>query len=175
MMARHVMGIDCGLTGMGYAVAMDGKLVISGALRTESSAKKRKLRVADDDLQRVQFLVRGLNELLTQYAPAAVFVEMPTAGAKGARANRGMGLSTGLLVAVLEMHAMPTSYLIPSDVRKILCGKASAGKDEAAEVAIKHYGGPWPEVKAEREHAVDAAAVLLASVNDPLYRMASHG
>ena len=169
-----LIGIDAGFQGMGYAVFSPHtkKFLEAGSFRTKKTAKKRKLRVADDDVDRCQFLVRSLNELFDKCPPIAVFVELPNAGAKGARANRAMGLATAIIVTMLESRKIPVSYLIPSDVRKALCGKVSAAKEEAAQVVLDEYpNGPWPDVKAEREHAIDAAAALLASRNDPLYLM----
>lgn len=169
-----LIGIDAGFRGMGYAVFSPHtkKFLEVGSFRTQKAAKKLKLRVSSDDVDSCQFLVRSLNGLFDKCPPIAVFVELPNAGAKGARANRTMGLATAIIVSILESRKIPASYLIPSDVRKVLCGKRNAGKEAAAQVVLDaHPDVSWPTVDADREHALDAGAVLMASENDPLYLM----
>ncbi|MFS8536089.1 MAG: hypothetical protein FWJ65_13120, partial [Limnochordales bacterium] len=97
-----VMGIDAGFQAMGVVIAQGRTILHAATCRTEPQARKRGVRVADDDAERCQQLARFLLNVIREWRPQGAVVELPHGGAQGARANRSMGMATGVVAAVLE-------------------------------------------------------------------------
>lgn len=167
-----ILALDGGFTATGWAVLRNGLVIAAGCIRTERSAKKKTLRVADDDAARCQHLARTLAGIIEEHSIAGIVAELPSGGAKGARANRCMGLATGTLAAVVEQSRLPAEWLTPGDVKKTVTGARAASKKAVeAEVLKRWPDAPLPELRCEREHAVDAAASFLAAEHGTVVRL----
>ncbi|WP_374712267.1 crossover junction endodeoxyribonuclease RuvC [Symbiobacterium terraclitae] len=166
-----VMGIDAGLQGMGVVIARGRTIVYAGTSRTQKSGKKG-LRVADDDADRCQQHARFLLGVVQEWKPQGAVVELPSGGAQGARANRSMGLATGVVAAALEAAGLPAEWVTPGAVKKAATGRKDASKDEVEQAVRRAFN--WqaqpPRTKAEAEHVFDAAGALLAAENGTLLR-----
>lgn len=173
---NYVWGIDAGFNNSGVVVAKPVKtgietLVHAVVIRTKSlRSKKNKMTVMLDDVQRLQTLARGLGELYEQYPPAFIAIEMPHAGAQGARANRCMAMATGVFVTWLAVYGKSYKFLQPSACKKAVLGIGRARKDETKEaVATKielSFRGrvrfDWKDFGVRAEHLFDATAALVA-------------
>lgn len=167
-----VLGIDAGFAAMGVVVAQGRTILHAATCRTEKRAVKRGVRVADEDTERCQTLARFLLDVINTYIPAGVIVEMPSGGAQGARANRSMGMATGVVAAVLEATRVAMEVVTPGAVKKAAAGVRDASKAEVEKAVLKafNWGDHMPEIKAEREHVCDAAGALLAAEHGTLMR-----
>lgn len=168
MRGRSLLAVDPSLACTGW-VEVDyenGSLRAVGAIVTRKAARKRRLRQADDDVARCLAITVRLRSRIA--AAGLVLVEVPSAGAQGARANRAMGLVTGVM-ASLTTGLPHVQWWQAGDVREILCGKRSAPKDAPWSQVIAR----WPKLhevaeaagvttKPEMEAVLDAAALALA-------------
>jgi len=141
-------------------------------LVTKPSSKKRGIYKAHGDLSNCAELVRGLNRFVSETGNVQLIVaEIPHAGAQGARANRLMGIATGIVATWVAMREYAVMWIMPEESKKLFCGKRNAGKlDIQAKVRFKHPGVDWPEREAEFEHQADAVAAVYAAGSDSMWR-----
>lgn len=171
-----VMGIDAGFQAMGVVVVDGRKIRFADTCLTQRATKKRGVRVADDDADRCRQLARFLLDVIKGWQPVGAVIELPSGGAQGARANRAMGMATGIVVAVLEATKVPAEWVTPQAVKKAATGKQSGSKSDV-QVAVRSAfdwdsskWGPWPKTKNKAEHVADAAATILAAEGGTLLR-----
>ncbi len=161
------------LSDVGNVDPASRRILHAESFRTKPSPKKRGIRVADDDAERCQELARFLIDTIRTCRPAGAVVELPSGGSQGARANRAMGMATGVVVAVLEMAELPAEWVTPGDVKKAATDRRDASK-EAVQEAVREafdWGDCWPtKPKWAQEHVADAAAAVLAAEGGTLIR-----
>lgn len=140
-------------------------------VRTEKASKKKALYVAQDDVLQAQLLYDGIRDFIEAHKPTAVVVELPTAGAKGARSNRCMGMATGVIAGIAKETDLPFIWILPEDSKVALAGKKNASKKEmikAAKELWPKFG--WPGSETNDEHIADACAALLVARNSDIYK-----
>lgn len=193
-----LMGIDAGFQASGVVIVELGdvdanttgpasrRILHAESFRTKPSPKKRGIRVADDDAERCQELARFLIDTIRIHQPAGAVVELPSGGAQGARANRAMGMATGVVVAVLEVAELPVEWVTPGDVKVAATGRRDGSKEAVQEAVREAFdweegghgdkgrGGEsrshWPRHKWAQEHVADAAAAVMAAEGGTLIR-----
>ena len=169
---KFVIGIDAGFTHTGVSVfkAINGKLKFykCTTIKTEKSEKKKQVRVADDDAERITKLVLELGEFVsecvTEGNQSYTVIELPSAGAQGARALRAMSIVTGALVAFLTIKNMPSEYVTANDVKIALTGKKTASKDEImnrVREKMSDVNHLFPKTKDEFEHIADSIGAIM--------------
>ena len=172
---KSVIAIDMGFAAVGIAcfhVAENGSGKLHGAhaFKTKKNAQRRKgLRVADDDAERCRELTQWLEGMVDYLAgrPAGAIVELPSGGAQGARANRCMGMATGVVVTFLTMRGIPTEWITPQAVKKAATGRIYAKKEEMIARAWQRF--PLGNAMAwEKEHIADACWTFEAGKSTPL-------
>ncbi|MFZ5815342.1 MAG: crossover junction endodeoxyribonuclease RuvC [Bacillota bacterium] len=170
-----VIGLDVGFQALGIVVAQGRTILHATAIRTERTARKRGVRVADDDVERCRQLAAGLLEVIRRFRPAGAVAEMPNGGAQGARANRSMGMATAVVATLLEVEGLPLEAVTPLEVKKAAAGRKDAAKEDVQEQVAKRFewGDHRPRTKAEWEHVADAAGALLAAEGGTLMRTLS--
>lgn len=140
-------------------------------IKTAKASKKKNLFVAQDDVLESQKLYAGLLAYIQNADPTLCVAEMPTAGAKGARANRCMGMATGVAAALVVVTGLPFVWVIPEDSKNIFCGKKNASKPEMMAKAQELWPEfTWPKTKGDFEHVADAAAALLVARDNEIYK-----
>lgn len=130
---KYLAGIDIGFSNTGIVILSvpEFKLIFAKTISTEKSNKKRGLRVADDDILRLNVIVNELSKILSIYSGNILLaVELPTGGARGARPNRCMGLATGIIGTIMNIYHYPVHWVAPNEVKKEVVGKNNASKDE---------------------------------------------
>lgn len=155
---------------MGWAVLRDGEIMGLGCKRTKPESRKRGVRVADDDTERTQELARALRIIVEEYEISGVVVEMPSGGAKGARAISCMAKAGAIVATAVELLGLPAEWVTPAQVKKIT-GKRNASKAEVETAVLDHWPfATLPKIKADREHVVDALATYVAAKDGQLVR-----
>jgi len=156
-------------------------------------------RVAKEDFEQCMLqLDIALDKIPEKYLQqlAGVMVELPSGGAQGARANRCMGMATGLFAGLVKVlmerlgQALTCELFLPTEIEPLLgierhvekgapkANKAAARKEkkERARALVlaewPQFTG-WPKTSTTAEDAYDAAATFLASRKKPngLYAM----
>lgn len=168
---KLLVGIDAGFVATGISIFDVTKgciFVTANCIRTEKSLKKRSIRVADDDSERVKNIIIGLDEMIKKYNKNGnkffVAVELPTGGAQGARPNRTMGIITGAIVAFTTLRNLPVEWVTPAEVKVAVSGNKSASKDEIMDKIrrmLSNYSDELPKAKKHFEHIADSVGVVL--------------
>lgn len=167
---KKVVGIDAGFVHTGISIfnVINGKLQFHSckSIGTEKAGKKKQVRVADDDSDRVMKLIIDLDKFLTDNGVDAndvyCVIELPTGGAQGARANRTMGIITGAIVTFVTLKNIPVEYVSPNDVKIAVTGKKTASKDEIMDRIRKMLSKySLPKTKTEFEHIADSIGAIL--------------
>jgi len=174
----HVLGCDPGLANFGFAVVrIDAEgyyqLVETGVWTTTKS--KQKIRVAVDNLRRAQILAGCMDEMVKQYSPVAVLTEGMSFPQNSSAATK-LALSWGALAGLTATYDLPVEQVSPQDIKKQLCGKRNASKLEVEET-VKELAPPSivllnSVAKGKREHAVDAFAAVICSLDSEVVKMA---
>lgn len=169
---KYVIGIDAGFTHTGISVfkVINGHTKFHKCLtvKTEKTEKKKQVRVADDDAERIMKLILEMDKFLAECVEGDnkvyCVVELPSAGAQGARALRAMALITGAIVTYVTVKNIPTEYVTPNDVKIAVTGKKTASKDEIMDTMrwmLRSYSGQLPKTKEAFEHIADSVGAIL--------------
>lgn len=162
-----ILAVDAGVANIGYAVMEnelqeDWRPLEIGLIRTEADPRKKRIRAADDDMQRVAAATRELSQVIGNFNIKRMCAELPPGGAKSAAALKFLCYAGAILAATAEHFNLFVEYYSPGEVRKCITGKWTASKEPQTEAMIKMY----PQLmelfttKQEREHPADALAVF---------------
>jgi hypothetical protein len=171
------VGIDVGFRKTGLVAVRDNRLLEAETVKGEAADGEF---VLERDLQALQSLTTGIRGFLARHPANGIFVEMPSGGAQGARANRCMGLATALLWALLDQAQVPAEMMDPTQAeklaglyvsraemktKKLSKGKLRAWKKQRVqELVLKTFPEfkGWPDTKERFEDACDAAMAYIA-------------
>lgn len=173
----NLLAIDVGFAATGWVVAAikgngDYVIINSGTVITEPPKGKTSVRVADCDIERAAMIYRGILCVVERDKIAGIAIELPSGGAQGARANRAMGIATGIAAAIVAASKLPCEYVTPNAVKMALVGNRAASKDQMMKAATeRHTYYAWPSTKRLLEHQSDAVGVVEAIKHGQLYRM----
>lgn len=193
-MTTLVLGVDPGFASTGFALMRlgarpeDDGVVRLGVIWTEPSAKKRKVLAADDNARRGRELARALHALLEEplrgcplFVPgarvvlaAAEAMSYPRNAASAAK----MAICWGVLLALLDRRALALAQASPQEVKRAVAGTKSAAKEQVRDALWERFGRSHLEhlllhadvPGGEREHAYDALASIVASLDSDLVR-----
>lgn len=172
---QALIAVDAGFTSVGWAVLVQGRIIACGCIRTERSPKKRAVRVADDDAERCAVIARQIAEVIRKHHVKGMLAELPSSGAKAARAMACMARAGAILATVAELLELPAAWVTPQEVKQI-AGRKDASKDDVERaVLVRWPDAPLPKAKGEREHVADALAAYLAAEHGNLVRLLNGG
>jgi len=162
-----ILGIDPGIAGTGLAVLGLGRrltVVELASVRTLPTARKAKLRQADDDATRLRVILAALDDILDRHRPVVLAYEAPL-GSKGVRAAKSLAYVIGGVVAVAAQRNIPALAVFPAEAKLVATGSKTASKAEVEAGLRKRFAldGVAPVAKVDREHAFDALAVALVA------------
>lgn len=170
-----ILGLDVAFRNVGWVLVDPHTFDVTGGgcISTEKSDKKRGIRVADDDVRCCMEIASALAQLIDNNKVKVVVIEVPSGGAKGARALRAMSLVTGVIAAVCELRRVAAVWVTPGDSKKFNTGIRDAGKDVvAASVRVKFpMLSEFLTGKGRDEHICDAAAAVALAEREPVIRM----
>lgn len=171
-MAAVVLALDAGFAATGAVlVDTDGNVHGADCYRTVPDNRKRGVRVADSDAERCAGLAAWLLTWARQVQ--GVVVELPTGGAQGARANRAMGMATGVVAACLYAAGRPVEWVTPAAVKVAATGYRNATKEQVQAGVLQGLTWPIWQVDLARgawPHIADAAGAYLAAADGALIR-----
>jgi len=173
----NLLAVDIGFAKMGCCVLCIRErgydLVYSRVCRTAPSKKVLGIRSANDNVRRSQEITRYVTNLIDEHQISVVALELPSMGAKSAKAMRAMGLACGVIAALDVVYSkIPFLYVTPSDVKVALSGNKTASKEELQVIA----GGMYPKLfngvtKTDKEHVADAIGVSQSVLEDPVLQV----
>lgn len=145
-----IFGIDAGFTAPGFAVvdiqSLPGKILHAECVQTERTSKanfkKLKLRVSEDDARRICVITTRISEIVQEFKPDLVVAEVPTGGARGANAIKGMAFSTAMTVAACNVLRVPLRLITPTQNKK---GSTQLDKTAEKDAVFEAVSMTWPE------------------------------
>lgn len=177
----RIVGIDSGLATFGYCIVRLGEPdVVENVqvLRTERSAEKRRIRVADDTADRISYLAGELHEVLKRTPDVVALcveaVALPY-GKLQTSVVSALGRARGIVDTLAVVHGLPVVEEQPQFLKKLATGTKSASKEDvqtALEARFPELGALWPPQKTLREHAGDAVAAALAGLQSDVVKAA---
>lgn len=175
----RVVGFDPGLAHLGIAEAdlyADGMLVPMALdlVTTTKSAKKFKVLAGDDDFRRSIEVAKRVS------GPFSRAKAITTEGASWPRNNRScqlIGRSWGILATFVVQHDLPVASASPQAIKKVLCGRMQASKEEVQTELDRRFPGlrdllPSGITKDEIEHPYDALGSIVACLDSDVLKMA---
>lgn len=179
-----LIGIDPGLASFAIAVANLKAWSVEwesiNIIRTEPDHKTRRIRVADDTADRCRAIYRGLQTYAIGPAlesPVAICIEstaMPFGKVRTSVVS-ALGRVRGLVDAFAEEYDCAVVEESPQALKKMLCGKRDASKDDVRRALEQRFPGIerlWPKQKTLIEHAADAAMTIVAGLESDVVKAA---
>jgi len=185
-MKTAILGLDPGLANCGLAAVEllpDGEQIIAlDVFRSEKSAKKANVLDASDTLRRARELARWLamwsSHLLDLHYDVRLLAAERFSAPRNASAAAKIGWAWGVIAALAEDLHIPVVQPSPQEVKRCVCGKRDASKEDVeaamrvrfsrADDAIRNLEARI--VASHREHAWDALAVVVASLDSDVVR-----
>ena len=169
-----IMAIDAGVANIGVVVmglegdigASDWAPIEMRLVETEADPRKKRVRQADSDMERVETAYSILSGMVTAHGIRRMVVEMPVAGGQSAPAVKNMAYASAICACLRVQHNLFAEYYSPGEVRKALLGRWTSSKKEAGEMMLRMFpqaGDQFPQ-EARREHVLDALAVFMAAL-----------
>lgn len=191
-----LISLDIAFKNIGWTVWDKKKPVAAGVIQTEKTTKKS-TRVCDDNAYRCSLAATELKSIIREWNIDGIIGESPT-GSQSAAASKSAGLAIGLIATTACLLNLPIEFCTPDSVKKAVCGKKNASKDEIMDKIIDLYGGKktiktievtkgkragktsecvtykflgsvWPG--GTFEHIADSCGAYMALQNDNLVRM----
>ena len=180
----RAMGYDAGFAKGGWAVVeqrgAEYWLLQLKVYQTkkDDGAGKRKLRVNEDDKERLHELYRSLREAMDTWKPKAMAVETFQANMKQGRTGQGTSaraFKTEQAVAAAAVLAWERDIVVlpflPLDLKKPLTGDATATKEDVQAWVSEHVKGAREALAAIRaktmhEHASDAVGHAVLALRE---------
>src|SRR5690554_4695228 len=121
-----VMGLDLSLTSTGLVIVTPDETVLSRAIKSKSKGEERLLHIKEQ-----------INNELTEYCPDLVVLEGYAFMANGR--ITGLAELGGVIKAELHTRKQKVIVVPPARVKKFVCGKGNAKKDEVRLWAFKRW------------------------------------
>ena len=154
----RILACDPSFTAWGWAVLEGHMVQASGVIVTKKEAKKRRIRVGDDDVRRVGDLITQLVKIIEKYQITFIVTELP----HGSQNSRG-AIMIGIVIAALQAFNVilniPVEWYSENDAKKALLGRISASKKEVIYAINDLYDVAWTRTKYVDEAVADALAI----------------
>jgi len=171
-MKSILIGGDLGFASIGISVAtFDNGIVTPIQMRVIRTKKSNEGSVSEDNFNRARFIY---HEILKSIPIASIdnviiFIEAASASRDASAAGK-VSLCFGVLAAIAAEHNIQVVQNSPQKIKKILCGKTSASKEEV-EQALRNiftttdFDSMLKQSKVPKglyEHAFDALGAIVA-------------
>lgn len=150
---------DPSMTAWGWVVLdKKGNVIDCGCVKTEPEHKKRRIRVSDDRVWRINELSQSIVEVIKKYNVDFILGEAPH-GSQNAQAATMIGMVIAILQTLSFTLNIPIEWYSEQDAKKALLGKKSATKQQIKSAISKLYDVKWSGIKYKDEAIADALAV----------------
>lgn len=149
------VGIDPGLKRTGYAVmnwqpeCREPRLLEAGVLRSPSGQSLA---------ERVFELARTFREILLEFRPETVAIELVFSHQKYPRSSLLMCHARGALLFVARDHGLKVHHYAPRQIKHVLTGSGEAPKAQVQQAIQRELGLPQPLTPHD---VADATAIAL--------------
>lgn len=175
---RCALGIDPGFASLGYAVVELGRasdrVSTMGVFETKKENNKRKVLAADDNLRRCNEMVVFLDGLIRSRNVVCLCVESMSFPRNAAAAAK-VAMCWGILASLATLRGLAISQASPQMLKKNLCGKRDASKEDVQAALTKEF--PYlPTLvsslaKSKHEHAFDALGAIVGVRDSDVLRL----
>ncbi len=125
-----VLGIDPGLSAMGYGLVEGGTPPIAhraGVIRTDKYAPMA---------ERLAELYEGLGQILSEVAPDAVAMETVFTN-RNLQTAMSVGRASGVVLLAAAQHGLSVTEYVPTAIKAAVTGDGSAGKSQVQEMVAR--------------------------------------
>ena len=163
--SSNILCLDVAFANLGYAVfsKTEREFIDYGVISVE---KEETRYVAESNQRRCSSIALSLDRLIRQHSPALVIAELPHGGAISSRASVCMGMSVGVVSAMVAIHALTLVVVQPSAIKRLVAPKGAVTKEDVIQCLKTKFGIELPR-SGRTEHIADAMMALFA-VNDSL-------
>ena len=181
-MTTNVLGIDGALANTGLVVVQVNHLKLTplyaGVLTTKPGLKRGE-RASQEDFRRAIELSRKIDEVIGTYNPKLILLDELT-GSQSAKASHALGLAAGAVAVTVWRTGRPYLIIPSRIVRQRLCDNVFASKGDIAAKVRKCLGSAFDAcycnvTPSKHEHMFDAAGLILAAVDEPMWRAVVQG
>lgn len=159
--------MDVAFTNLGVVVfdLVSGTYVHFETIKTSPMGSKT---VAEDTVKRCNIICDGLQRILKAFPIEYAVAELPTGGAKSAKALRGMMLSTGCVSSAMHCCKIPfTTFLSRQRVKKFMGTEILTKKDAITFVQTYQHKFAHSLLNHKiNEHVADAMAICEVHLSD---------
>lgn len=167
------LGVDPGFAIAGVAVVKRKggvytvehmELIIT---KKAKDAKKRGVRMTDDDVRRMGEASTVLDSIFQAFEPKLVGIEaFSVFAAKGAGVKAAY--SYAITVGLATIHDTPVYAYTPQEVKIAMTGNKSSTKKEVQDSVEKNYikGIEWKVAKGKQEHLADAVSLAIMVIKE---------
>lgn len=157
-----IVAVDPGFKSVGVVITDEDTMVpeVLKVLHTVKASKKaiKKIRVADDDCRRLKELQDAFCALLPDDLKYVLAIETFSSFKGGYKAALGYAMA----ITIANSHRRPVFPFVPQDIKREMCGKMSASKQEVQDKVFGIFGINEKDFnKGDREHIADALALTL--------------
>ena len=164
-----IMCHDPSLTAWGWALVNPKKnhmLVDKGVIKTEPEAKKRKIRMGDDRVRRVNEIVTALDEIFKQNWIIHMVSELPH-GSQSSSAAIMQGIVIGLLQTFCRSRGIGVEWFMEGDAKKAMGLSKGASKRDMIKAVCDKFGTHHIQgVKYKDEAVSDALAIYYTALKE---------
>jgi len=164
-----IMGADPGLANFGVAflelVGGANRVKALYTLTTAKSDKKLKVLSSSDGFRRCRELAEQLADLVDLHGLPSVICAEAMSYPRASSAAAKMAMSWGVVAALSAHHCIPVVQCSPQQLKKALCGRANATKEDVQRALCRRYVKAdlfGKLAKSKREHAADALGAIVA-------------
>lgn len=156
----HIMVCDPSFTAWGYVIInYSGKVKKAVVIKTNSEAKKRRIRKGDDRIRRVNEINTILLDDIREWNVHVILTEQPH-GSQSASAAIMIGIVIGVIQTISDCLKIPVEWYSEGDSKHALLGKRSATKEETIKKIKQYYGDvPWTGIGFRDEAIADSMSV----------------
>ena len=154
---------DPSITAWGYAVIRNNEVLSCGCLKTKKSSKKLRIRVADDDTNRISEINKILLEIIKRHDVDYILSELQH-GSQNAIAAKWVGATTAIIITIADVLGIGMESYSEMDSKKALLGKKSATKQETIDAIKNLYTVPWKNIQYADEAIADAMSIYYTAL-----------
>lgn len=182
-----VLGVDPGFASFGLCVVQllpDSERILHvDVIRTQKSNKKQNVKAADDNFRRGKAISALLHSVVDERKPLAIAAESAS-WPRNASASAKLAMSWGILIDICQVYSLPMVQATPQELKKAVCDKKTATKEEIRHALEERYPGQFnpfktefpprnpPKPHGQWEHGFDAAGAVVACLDTDVIRMA---